>query len=159
MTRLTGSIASKAVADSAVAWDQSRREAKRLRGERASMRCEHESQAEYNEHGSLTAEAEQACWRKSWQDSLGRDRTVPVGDWCEPCRQRQAIHEAYTKAVHRRQALMRWLQRRALAAWESAQSVAAIDLQVTDTGKPTTRVKALSSSSVLPGDPERHGAR
>lgn len=104
------------VADAAIAWERARQEANRLKSERASFRCEHESEAEYNEHGYLTAEGVPACWRQHWQDQQGRDCTMPVAEWCQPCRDRQVVHEAYSAVVRRRGGLMRSLQRRAAKA-------------------------------------------
>ena len=109
------------VAEAAIAWDQARREAARLRHDRASLKCEHEAEAEYNEHGYVTADAVPACWRHTWQDQHGRDCRPPMDEWCEPCRERQRVHVEYTKAVAKRQGLMRGLQRRALTAWEAGR--------------------------------------
>ena len=104
------------VGEATIAWDQARRDAARLRSERASIKCEHAHEAEYNEHGYLTLDGRPPCWFISWQDQHGRDRVLPSEDWCEPCRQRQAVHVAYTKAVAKRQGLLRGLQRMALTA-------------------------------------------
>jgi hypothetical protein len=112
------------VAEAAIEWNQARREANRLRGLRASFRCEHECEAEYDDSGHCTAEAEPPCWRVVHETPYG-ERRPSMSEWCEPCRQRQAVHEQYTKAVAHRQGLMRGLQRRALTAWESLQSAPA----------------------------------
>lgn len=110
------------VAEAAIAWDQARREASRLRSERASLRCEVESEAEYDDRGNCTHNGDPACWRNVWQDQLGRDCRPPFDEWCDVCKQRDAVHKAYTKAVAHRQGLMRGLQRRALTAWESGKN-------------------------------------
>ena len=107
------------VAEAAIEWDQARREASRLRALRSSFTCEHESSAEYDERGTCTYNGDPACWQATWQDQHGRDCHPSMDEWCEPCRQRQAAHVEYGKAVAKRQGLMRGLQRRALTAWES----------------------------------------
>ena len=120
--RLSDGVAAY-VAEAAVAWDQARREASRLRGQRAAFRCELECEAEYDDMGRQTYAGDPACWRNTWQDQHGNDCRPPTDEWCEPCRQRQAVHEQYTKAVAHRQGLMRGLQRRALTAWEATANV------------------------------------
>lgn len=115
--RLTDGVAVY-VAEAAILWDQSRREAARLRSERASIRCEHEVGAEYDDEGRCTYGGDEPCWRNQDQDQQGRARLEMESQWCQPCRRRQRVHEQYQRAVARRQGLMRSLQRRALAAKE-----------------------------------------
>lgn len=106
------------VAEAAIEWDQVRRESARLKAQRASFKCEHECQADYDDMGRVTHDGDPACWHNVRTDQYG-DHPLDVSEWCEPCRQRQAVHEAYRAAVRRRQGLLRGLQRRALGAWES----------------------------------------
>lgn len=108
------------VAEATIAWDQCRRESVRLKAERASFRCEYECEAEYDDMGRPTYDGDPACWRNVRTDQYG-DHPLDVSDWCEPCRQRQKVHDAYRMAVRRRQGLLRGLQRRALAAWEEGR--------------------------------------
>lgn len=118
MSRLTGSTASQAVADSAIEWDQWRRKAAYLRGQRASFKCEHECEAEYDDQGRMTYQGDPACWNNVHQDQHGRDCYLPADEWCQPCREREIVHKEYRMAVAKRQAYLRGLQRRCCAAVE-----------------------------------------
>ena len=69
-------------------WAVARREAITLRGERNAKECAEAEEHDYRGY---------CRWRIEGQGS-----EIPRERWCQPCRDRQDIHEAYRAAVKRR---------------------------------------------------------
>lgn len=72
----------------------------------------------------------EACWKhaRTWEETDYRARFYfdpPQSEWCEPCRRRQELTEAYREAVRRHGGALRGLLRRGKAlSGEAPQAVA-----------------------------------
>jgi hypothetical protein len=85
------------VAGKALAMEDARLEAARLRRERNACLCEVAEPPEYD----VGSDGTQPCW-KQWDDEHRDDGVVPVrnpkGNWCPTCLRREELHEAFIAA-------------------------------------------------------------
>ena len=108
------------IASAAIAWDNARRDALRLKRARNAFVCEEEEASEPDVHFLGTP----PCWKTDVDAGYGQVKRLAREKWCEPCRSRQAIHEEYLAANRLRGACLRSMQRvcgnrlKALAARE-----------------------------------------
>lgn len=82
----------------ALAFDAASKETMRLRRERAACRCEVAEPPE----PEVGSEGVGPCW-KQWEEDFEDDGVVsrrrPQGEWCETCRRRQQLHDAYCASL------------------------------------------------------------
>lgn len=99
------------IAFEAIVFDQLRLKAQHLKRQRTTFRCTREGLEE------LTGVPASACWRY-WAI-----RTQ--SEWCEPCRQRQAVHDEYQRTNAKRGARLRVLHRLCALAggWQVAPTI------------------------------------
>lgn len=107
------------------------------RAEPVSQRDHDEAQAEATSDPLATFEfpqptQEEACWKmaRKWEDGPYRARFYfdpPQSEWCESCRRRQKMSEAYRSASRQHGAALRGLIRRGKRLMELGKAVAAVD--------------------------------
>jgi hypothetical protein len=118
------------LAVAAVAWNRARVFAERLKAAREFCLCELADEGHQDEDfafhrpGATQSQwHEKPCWKDWTMGPNGEDpERAPESEWCDSCRLRQRIHEAYKLAVRTRGARMRVLQRyaRELSKTEAA---------------------------------------
>jgi hypothetical protein len=84
------------IAEAAIEWESARQEVLRLKRARNALRCTERSEAEYDERGQLTHEAEPPCWEvQTYPDGY----SLPLEQRCEACQQNHVAHLAVKKAI------------------------------------------------------------
>jgi hypothetical protein len=120
----------------------------RLRRERAGLFCSRAEPVTEDDYREAQAEAqagqvagfefpqatqEQACWKaaRKWDDTGYRARLYfnpPMSEWCEHCRRRQAVNDAYREAVRRHAGALRGLIARGKAQLRALGAAHLVDV-------------------------------
>ena len=103
----------------------------RLRAERAALFCERAEPTTVDENFETHPTQAEACWKaaRKWKDDGYHRRFYldpPPSQWCESCRKRQEVSDAYREAVRHHGGALRGLLRRGktLVSVRAADAVA-----------------------------------
>jgi hypothetical protein len=127
----------------------------RLRRERAGLFCERAEPVTADDYRDAQAEAQsdplaefefpqttqpEACWKaaRKWDDTRYRTRFYfdpPPSQWCESCRRRQSVNDAYRAAVRRHGGALRGLIARGKAVAKAREAGSASEAPTVPDGE------------------------
>lgn len=125
MTKASELTLEQRIAFAAIQFHQARRASQHLADRRSRLTCER-AECEYEARTQ-----DYPCW-KNYRDTCDGDRELDAEErWCEPCRQRQAVHLEYRKATVKRGARQRELHRLCELAggWQVAPTIKLMTIQ------------------------------